>query len=285
MAMADGSDLAADLRKRVEIMADHIARNGADFEATVKQKNANNPQFAFLYNGEGSVYYQQVLARHRGVQAAKAPPQANPPAAASLATLLRSGQVNPPPQPSPVLPKPPQPTVVQPSLVQPRPAQMSPGHQSPYQQNLGVSQMNQGQIGSLTNLLRQEVRPSGFQAPMRIGVPPGLQTPETVPVGILSNMLASARDLPRQVRYKPLDPVSTPQTLPMEVPSAHLLGRVEEFYDELRDEERASSSSSSSRSRSRERDGRDYPGHFYSTRNGAKSIVMDLFWQGKQEWE
>lgn len=33
------------------------------------------------------------------------------------------------------------------------------------------------------------------------------------------------------------------------------------------------------------RDGRDYPGHFYSTRNGAKSIVMDLFWQGKQEWE
>eukprot|EP00913_Durusdinium_trenchii_P027428 g25725.t1 len=42
-------------------MADHIARNGADFEATVKQKNANNPQFAFLYNGEGSVYYQQVL--------------------------------------------------------------------------------------------------------------------------------------------------------------------------------------------------------------------------------
>ena len=67
-------------------------RNGSDFEATVKQKNVNNPQcspeianmlcsaavsfraggflysvqktetvrFAFLYNGEGSEYYQQV---------------------------------------------------------------------------------------------------------------------------------------------------------------------------------------------------------------------------------
>ncbi|CAJ1352137.1 unnamed protein product [Effrenium voratum] len=115
--MADGSNLASDLRKRIEIMADHIARNGADFESTVKQKNASNPQFAFLYNGEGSEYYQQVLATHRSTQAkvaakSSAPtPQACPPAAAapfaapasggSLASLLRTGQAPPPVPPTP----------------------------------------------------------------------------------------------------------------------------------------------------------------------------------------
>uniref|UniRef100_A0A7S1RVK3 CID domain-containing protein n=1 Tax=Alexandrium catenella TaxID=2925 RepID=A0A7S1RVK3_ALECA len=58
--------LAPDLRKRIEIMAEHISRNGPDFEATVRQKNVSNPQFAFLYKGEGSEYYAQVLAQHRG---------------------------------------------------------------------------------------------------------------------------------------------------------------------------------------------------------------------------
>lgn len=53
--------LPADLRKRIEIMAEHIARNGQEFEATVKQKNLSNPQFAFLHGGEGSDYYQQLL--------------------------------------------------------------------------------------------------------------------------------------------------------------------------------------------------------------------------------
>lgn len=59
-------NLAPDLRKRIEIMAEHISRNGPDFETTVRQKNVNNPQFAFLYNGEGAEYYSQVLASHRG---------------------------------------------------------------------------------------------------------------------------------------------------------------------------------------------------------------------------
>ncbi|CAJ1411551.1 unnamed protein product [Effrenium voratum] len=102
--------------------------------------------------------------------------------------------------------------------------------------------------------IRKELgmRPSGFQAPKRFGVPGGLQTPETVPVGILSNMLANAAKDPvmKHVRYRPLDPALTPQVLP-EVPTAQLLGRVEEFYEDLREED--SSSSSSSRSRSRER--------------------------------
>ncbi|CAE7297987.1 unnamed protein product [Symbiodinium pilosum] len=99
--MADpGNGLAPDLRKRIEIMADHIARNGAEFETTVKQKNASNPQFAFLYNGEGAEYYQQVLAKHRGTQAPPVAPL-RPPA----------------PSPTPVVPAP-----VMPAPVMPAPA-------------------------------------------------------------------------------------------------------------------------------------------------------------------
>lgn len=60
--------LSADLQKRVKIMAEHVARNGPDFEATVKAKNAGNPQFGFLTNGEGSEYYQQLLQAHRAAQ-------------------------------------------------------------------------------------------------------------------------------------------------------------------------------------------------------------------------
>lgn len=70
--------LPPDLRKRIEIMAEHIARNGPEFEATVRQKNTNNPQFAFLFSGEGSEYYQHVLASHR--PAAPPEPSAAPPA-------------------------------------------------------------------------------------------------------------------------------------------------------------------------------------------------------------
>lgn len=58
--------LAPDLKKRVEIMAEHVAKNGQDFENTVRGKNANNPQFQFLTGGEGSEYYQALLAAHRG---------------------------------------------------------------------------------------------------------------------------------------------------------------------------------------------------------------------------
>ncbi|CAK9026703.1 Hypothetical protein SCF082_LOCUS17620 [Durusdinium trenchii] len=57
--------LAPDLKKRVEIMAEHVAKNGVDFETTVRGKNAQNPQFQFLLGGEGSEYYQALLASHR----------------------------------------------------------------------------------------------------------------------------------------------------------------------------------------------------------------------------
>merc|ERR1719442_183040 len=83
------------------------------------------------------------------------------------------------------------------------------------------------------------------------------QTPETVPVGIMISMFQSARRQPhtKWVPYKPLDAAQTPQAYPMMVPSPQLVERVEDFYQDLRDEERSSSSRSSSRSRSRSRSG------------------------------
>merc|ERR1719221_745574 len=90
----------------------------------------------------------------------------------------------------------------------------------------------------------------------------GQHTPETVPVGVLATMLTqfTRRQNSDFVPYKPLDPAQTPQVLPpMEVPTPRLLQRVEDFYQDLRDEERelcsSSSSRSSSRSRSRSRSG------------------------------
>eukprot|EP00439_Symbiodinium_sp_Y106_P038925 s4767_g4.t1 len=101
--MADlGAMLAPDLRKRIEIMADHIARNGSDFETTVKQKNASNPQFSFLYSGEGAEYYQQVLAKHRGTQVPAAAPLAPP--AAPPAPVPAPAPTNPRPPPAPPAP-------------------------------------------------------------------------------------------------------------------------------------------------------------------------------------
>jgi len=99
----------------------------------------------------------------------------------------------------------------------------------------------------------------GYQKQVLAGLQhSGVQTPETVPVGVLASMLAGVSQAQggRLVRYKPLDPAMTPQALPaMEVPTTQLLAKVEEFYEDLQDEDRrSSSSSSSSRSRSRERE-------------------------------
>eukprot|EP00927_Polykrikos_kofoidii_P021984 TRINITY_DN20655_c0_g1_i1.p1 TRINITY_DN20655_c0_g1~~TRINITY_DN20655_c0_g1_i1.p1 ORF type:complete len:494 (+),score=97.19 TRINITY_DN20655_c0_g1_i1:389-1870(+) len=67
--------LAPEVRRRIEILAEHVGRNGIEFEHTVRQKNASNTQFAFLAGGEGAEYYSQLLQMH----------QANRRAAATLA--------------------------------------------------------------------------------------------------------------------------------------------------------------------------------------------------------
>ena len=64
--------LAPDLKQRVEIMAEHVSKNGPEFENTVRSKNAQNPQFQFLVGGEGSEYYQALLQSHPGQSQAAA---------------------------------------------------------------------------------------------------------------------------------------------------------------------------------------------------------------------
>eukprot|EP00929_Paragymnodinium_shiwhaense_P068476 TRINITY_DN34443_c0_g1_i3.p1 TRINITY_DN34443_c0_g1~~TRINITY_DN34443_c0_g1_i3.p1 ORF type:complete len:393 (-),score=67.74 TRINITY_DN34443_c0_g1_i3:119-1297(-) len=63
--------LAPDLKKRVEAMAEHVARNGVEFEQNMKQKNASNPQFAFMFGSEGGEYYTHLLQAYRGSAAAQ----------------------------------------------------------------------------------------------------------------------------------------------------------------------------------------------------------------------
>lgn len=86
-----GNHLPPDLRKRIEIMAEHIARNGPEFEHTVKTKNANNPQFAFLYAGEGADYYQHKLAENRRARAGAGGSSSSASAAPSSAGTASGG--------------------------------------------------------------------------------------------------------------------------------------------------------------------------------------------------
>ncbi|KAJ1415370.1 hypothetical protein B484DRAFT_401470, partial [Ochromonadaceae sp. CCMP2298] len=54
---------ADELAERIKKLATYVARNGADFESKVREKEALNPLFAFLRDehGEANRYYQWVL--------------------------------------------------------------------------------------------------------------------------------------------------------------------------------------------------------------------------------
>jgi len=45
------------LRNIIDKLAQFVARNGPDFENMTKQKQKNNPRFAFLFGGENYAYY------------------------------------------------------------------------------------------------------------------------------------------------------------------------------------------------------------------------------------
>ncbi|CAE7443982.1 Cherp [Symbiodinium natans] len=416
--MADpGAALAPDLRKRIEIMADHIARNGADFETTVKQKNASNPQFSFLYNGEGAEYYQQASASNRlrtvlenkmeSNEGARCPCTADSGGPRGLTPLTATDvQGAPPVELADVLRRWKEPQVLAltpeverqlhgviaslehmasrdaiksgrlwiecnsalaphiaghimlrvsflstcshrlhvlylvhdllqteaarkdlhaplvrafkpylPWILRPcyQLALTAQGEETSRVLRLVQLWVDRGILSAqeaeevkavtmtqeLPGVQASSTRPLAPHAPMgmpgsaplptgALRPPPaapcmpfagaamsvpmlhgyqkqilaglqhtGVQTPETVPVGVLASMLASVANHPsgKHVRYRPLDPAMTPQALPaMEVPTPHLLAKVEEFYEDLQDEDRGSSSSSNSSSRSRSRE-------------------------------
>ncbi|CAF5192833.1 unnamed protein product, partial [Rotaria magnacalcarata] len=45
-------------RNIIEKLASFVARNGPEFEVATRQKQENNPKFAFLRGGEYQHYYQ-----------------------------------------------------------------------------------------------------------------------------------------------------------------------------------------------------------------------------------
>lgn len=183
------------------------------------------------------------------------PSQAAPPAA--MAVMAASQPASRPPTP---------PAVPRPSSFSPMVPQGTPAaHMNPYTAQMAVAahpaMMAQRPMqGMPTAQLQAPAMPrlQGYQPLVMPGMA-GKQTPETVPVGVLATMMMHAvRRVGRAnfVAYRPVDTSLTPQMLPpMEVPTQRLLERVEDFYLDLKDDERGSSSSRSSSSRSASRSG------------------------------
>jgi len=164
---------------------------------------------------------------------------------------------------------------IRPVGIQPQMGMQQMMHQqrapSPFQQMMHQQQVRQGvmpagqlvmpSIPGIVGMQQFAARPmlQGYR-PQMLKMTGGKQTPETVPVGVMATMLRQAMRRTREGRqqfvpYKPLESQFTPQMLPpVEVPTPRLMDRVQDFYEDLRDEERGSSSSrSGSRSRSRSR--------------------------------
>merc|ERR1719387_2175266 len=83
----------------------------------------------------------------------------------------------------------------------------------------------------------------GYRGQKDLQAPPGqVQTPETVPVGVMATMLkqvsARFKSLNMSFKaYRPMDPAFTPQLLPaMDNLNDRLLSRCEDFYQDLRED-------------------------------------------------
>ncbi|POO03861.1 RNA polymerase II-binding domain containing protein [Trema orientale] len=50
-----------ELHKRVDKLAEYAAKNGPEFEAMIREKQQDNPDYGFLFGGEGHGYYRYKL--------------------------------------------------------------------------------------------------------------------------------------------------------------------------------------------------------------------------------
>ncbi|XP_062021555.1 uncharacterized protein LOC133738120 [Rosa rugosa] len=50
-----------ELHKRIDKLVEYSAKNGPDFEAMIREKQQDNPDYAFLFGGEGHGYYRYKL--------------------------------------------------------------------------------------------------------------------------------------------------------------------------------------------------------------------------------
>ena len=51
----------ASLAERITKLAGYVKRNGAEFQRHIKDKQLGNPEYSFLFGGDGSDYYRFVL--------------------------------------------------------------------------------------------------------------------------------------------------------------------------------------------------------------------------------
>lgn len=138
-----------ELQKRIEKLVEYAAKNGPEFEKMLKEKQKDNPLYAFLFGAEGFAYYRYKLwvtvNPHLGGPFMNPPPMpalsaANPnfnPALASLTSGI--GPVNPGLNPlntsmHSVMP----PFYDQPHPI-PQPHHQAPYFEPPYQENVPKS--------------------------------------------------------------------------------------------------------------------------------------------------
>ncbi|KAM1247339.1 hypothetical protein EV1_043061 [Malus domestica] len=50
-----------ELHKRIDKLVEYSAKNGPEFEAMIREKQQDNPEYAFLFGGEGHGYYRYKL--------------------------------------------------------------------------------------------------------------------------------------------------------------------------------------------------------------------------------
>eukprot|EP00124_Ichthyophonus_hoferi_P005611 Ihof_evm3s862 gene=Ihof_evmTU3s862 len=57
-----------DIKKVIDKLASYVARNGPEFENATREKQANNPKFAFLSGGENHAYYRWCVEEEKKKQ-------------------------------------------------------------------------------------------------------------------------------------------------------------------------------------------------------------------------
>ena len=50
-----------ELQKRIDKLVEYIGKNGPEFEAVIRDKQHDNPDYAFVFGGEGHAYYRYLL--------------------------------------------------------------------------------------------------------------------------------------------------------------------------------------------------------------------------------
>ena len=50
-----------ELQKRIDKLVEYAAKNGPEFEAMIREKQQDNPDYSFLFGGEGNGYYRYKL--------------------------------------------------------------------------------------------------------------------------------------------------------------------------------------------------------------------------------